>query len=244
MKTTLTHREITLDQPGTTVRLWIDGVGCWIVCPAARVTLGGPVEPGSSQQPADLCLMANLSRQHAAIERLGESYRLQAVAGDVNGRTVGDGAFLRDGDVITLNNVKLKFRQPSVLSASATLTPEGQSWPRMFTAAQTPGSVDGIVLMDEVCLLGPGSDAHVPCPDWEEKVILHRRGGQLWCRTSARAQLDSRTMTDASPLPDGSVVSGDGWRFRVEVTQAATADHAGPSPRRYGDTEGRNEDTY
>lgn len=218
MNHTAPHREIALDQPRTTVRLWIDGVGCWLLCPATRLTLGGPVEPGSSQPPADLCLMANLSRRHATIERIGESYRLLTAGGDVNGRAVRDETFLKDGDVIALgNNVRMQFKQPSVLSASAVLTPDGPSWPRMFTGKQTPGSVDGIVLMDEVCLMGPGSDAHIACPDWDEKVILHRRDGELWCRTSSRAWMDSRVMPDAAPLTDGVVVSGDGWRFRAEL---------------------------
>ncbi|MBX3437435.1 MAG: hypothetical protein KF861_08100 [Planctomycetaceae bacterium] len=212
-----TQREIVLDQPRTMVRLWIDGVGCWLLCPAAQLTLGGPVEPGSKQPTADLCLMANLSRLHATIERSGDSYRLQTAAGEINGRTVRDETFLKDGDILKLGqHVQMRFRQPSVLSASATLSPEACSWPRMFTGSHTPATVDGIVLMDEVCLLGPGSDAHVPCPDWDEKVILHRRDGQLWCRTPARALMDGRPMPDAAPLGDGAVVSGDVWRFRAE----------------------------
>ncbi len=218
MNHTLHNREIALDQPGTTVLLWIDGVGCWMLCPGESVIFGGPVEPGSSRPSADLCLMANLRRQHARIERMGESYRWKTVEGDVNGRTVRGETFLSDGDLLTLGpNVQMRFRQPSVLSASAVLRPDNRTWPRMFAAMQTPGSVDGIVLMDEVCLLGPGADAHVPCPDWAEQVILHRRDEKLWVRTPGRAQLDSRAMTDASPLGDGTVVSGDGWRFRAEV---------------------------
>lgn len=218
MNHTVTQREIVLDQPRTTVRLWIDGVGCWFLHPAERLTFGGPIESGSTEPAADLCLMANLSRRHATIERTGESYRMETAAGEVNGVAVRGETFLKNGDVVTLgNNVRMRFRQPSVLSASAVLTPDGPSWPRMFTAKQTPGTVDGIVLMDEVCLLGPGSDAHIACPDWDDKVILHRRNGGLWCRTSARAQMDSRVMQDAAPLTDGAVVSGDGWRFRAEL---------------------------
>jgi hypothetical protein len=215
------NREIRLDQPGTKVRLWIDGVGCWLLCPGKRVTLGGPVEPGSSQPSADLCLLASLRRHHATFERLGEAYRLETREGQVNSRAVRDETFLSSGDVVTLGqNVRMRFRQPSVLSASAVLTPEMQAWPRMFTAGQTPGSVDGVVLFDEVCLLGPGSDAHIACRDWSETVILHRRDAGLWCRTSARAQIDSRTLHEAAPLSDGVLVSGDGWRFRVEVLES------------------------
>lgn len=209
---------IVVERPGTMVRLWIDGVGCWLVWPSACLTLGGPMEPGSTQSAADLCLMANLSRRHAVIERTGEAYRLQTVAGAVNGRTAGGETFLRDGDLVTLGqNVHLLFRQPSVLSASATLTPQTSSWPRMFSGRQTPGSVDGVVLMEEVCLMGPGQDVHIHCPDWDEQVILHRRDGQLWCRTTALAQKDSRIVNEPAALTDGALVSGEGWRFRAEL---------------------------
>lgn len=218
MNHTLDNREIRVDPPGTFVRLWIDGVGCWVVCPAPSVTLGGPVDPGSSQPPAGLCFLANLRRRHATIERVGESYRLETTDGEVNGRTVQGETFLSSGELITLgSNVVMRFQQPSVLSASAVLTPAGGYWPRMFRGGQTPGSVDGIVLMDEVCLLGPGSDAHVPCPGWEEQIVLHRRDGALWCRASTQAQMDSRAINESAPLGEGVVVSGDSWRFRTEV---------------------------
>src|SRR5690606_34362525 len=60
------------------IQLWIDGVGCWTVFPSEQLTIGGPVEPGSSQAAADLCVLANLRRIHATIERSGESYRLES----------------------------------------------------------------------------------------------------------------------------------------------------------------------
>ncbi len=216
-----TQQDIRVDQPGTTVRFWIDGVGCWLLSPTASLTLGGPVEPGSSKETADVCMLSNLSRLHATLTRVGESYQLQTEHGEVNGRPVRGETYLKDGDVITLGqNVRMKFRLPSVLSTSAVLLPDGQAWPRMFSGKETPGAVDGIVLMDEVALLGPGSDAHVPCADWDEKVILHRRDGQLCVKSAGWMQLDGHTLSEGSALGDGMVVSGDGWRFRAEVVGA------------------------
>ncbi len=198
--------------------LWIDGVGCWMVYSGGRVTIGGPVEPGSSSPAADICLLADLSRQHAAIERVGESYRLEATQARVNRQSVRGETYLRDGETIELgNSLTIPFRTPSVLTATAVLG-GGSALPwRMFRQRGTPGIVDGIVLMDEVCLLGPGSDAHIVCRDWPETVILFRREGALWCRTKAEANVDSGRLMDAAALYDGAVVSGPGWRFRVEA---------------------------
>jgi hypothetical protein len=213
------------DSPGTTmttpgpaielsqtaaVLLWIDGVGCWMVFPGQQVTIGGPVEPGSSQAAADLCALANLRRLHATIERSGESYRLSSV-------DAGEPTFLRDGSEINLGGrLRLGFRVPSVLSQSAVLSPADEPWPRMFTAGRTPASVDGIVLMDEVCLMGAGSDAHVPCRDWDQTVILFRRGGQLWCRSQGEMEIDGQNSAGGRPLHHGAMISGSDWRIRVE----------------------------
>ncbi len=145
--------------PGTgRFLLWIDQVGCWIVYTQPRVTIGGPVEPGSSRPAADICLLANLSRMHAAIERVGDSYRLETEEGRVNQHRVKGSTFLRDGEVIGLRaTLELPFRTPSVLSATAVLGGGSEGPLRMFRQAGVPGMVDGIVLMDEVCLLGPGA---------------------------------------------------------------------------------------
>jgi hypothetical protein len=199
------------------VLLWIDGVGCWMVFPGGQVTIGGPVEPGSSQAAADLCVLANLRRLHATIERSGESYRLSSV-------DAGEPTFLRDGSEINLGGrFKMHFRVPSVLSQTAVLSPAGEAWPRMFTAGRTPASVDGIVLMDEVCLLGAGNDAHVPCRDWDQTVILFRRQGQLWCRSQGEIEVDGEPVTTGRPLSNGSVVGSAGWRFRVEAVPKVAA---------------------
>ena len=69
---------IRFDQ-ASAILLWIDGVGSWIAFPGEQVTIGGPVQPGSSQPAADLCVLANLRRLHATIERTGETYRLLSV---------------------------------------------------------------------------------------------------------------------------------------------------------------------
>ena len=211
-------KPIVLDETAA-VLVWIDGVGCWIAFPGERVTIGGPVEPGSSRPAADLCVLANLRRQHGTIQRLGEAYQLQTVDGD-------DQRLLTDGEEISLGGqFSMQIRLPSVLSRTATLVPANLSWPRMFAGPNTPVSVDGLVLLEEVCLLGQGADAHIPCPDWEETVVLYRRNGQLWCRSQQALEVDGHEQSDGGALSNGSVVEGEGWRFRVEAVAKEGIDH-------------------
>lgn len=205
--------EIDLDQTQA-ILLWIDGVGSWMMYSGEQVTIGGPVEPSSSQPAADLCVLANLRRRHAMLERTGETWRLLMADG-------GDATYLRDGTEFNLGgNLQMRFRVPSVLSQSAVLRPSAEPWPRMFTGGRTPASIDGVVLMDQVCLLGSGGDAHVPCADWTETVILFRRGRQMWCRSEGNIDIDGHPAVGGACLSNGSVVSGEGWRFRVEAVEA------------------------
>ena len=200
---------IMLDET-TAVLLWIDGVGSWMMFPGERVTIGGPVEPGSSQATADLCVLANLRRQQGTIERSGEAYRFTSA-------DLAEELLLADGSDVPLGpDVNMGVRMPSVLSQTASLVPSGRPWPRMFAGRRTPASIDGLVLLEQVCLMGPGADAHVPCLDWPVTVILFRRNGQLWCRSQDPIQVDGTEHTEACALSDGAVVGGNGWRFRVE----------------------------
>lgn len=194
----------------TALLLWIDGVGCWMVFPRAEVTIGGPVEPGASQGGADLCVLANLRRQQGTIERTGESWRW--IAADSS-----EPQFLKDGQIIDVaGKLAMTLRIPSVLSLTAVLTPGASPWPRMFSGRRTPLAVDGIVLMDEVCLLGPGSDAHIPCRDWQETVILFRRNDQLWCRSQGDLIVDGETVSGSRLVGEGAVLGGPGYHFRIE----------------------------
>jgi hypothetical protein len=191
------------------VRLWIDGVGAWVVQLSRRLTIGGPVDPAAGHAGSDLSLLAPLGRQQAVLECTGERWQLLAEDARVGGRPIAGSAFLADGDEITLTgDVRLRFRQPSVLTPTAVLT---------FASGHRPSlRIDGVVLLDEVCLLGPGADAHIRCCDWTETVILFRRDGGLWVRSRGGLRVNEVSVMEAAPAGHGAVVSGSGFRFRVE----------------------------
>jgi hypothetical protein len=187
--------------------LWIDGVGAYLLCLGDRITFGGPQGSGIS---ADLPLLANLSRRHATVVRSGEGYLLEAHSGvRVADRTVHEQTNLNDGYEIQLGeNVRLRFRLPSALSTTANIDFESDHRPSQ--------SVDGVILMDETCLLGPGRENHVWCPDWSESVLLFRQGGGIWCKSRADICVDGQPAREGRKLNAGSVVTGVDLRFRIE----------------------------
>lgn len=188
--------------------LWIDGVGGFLVCLAPRVTIGGSRPDG---QNADLPLMSNLSRIHATLLRGSEGYVLESHGAlKVAGRPMNDRVFLTSDRELELgSSVKLKFRLPSVLSMTAAL--EFQS------AHRPPHSLDGVVLMEDNCLIGPGRDNHIRCPNWTETVLLYRRGDQLWCKSRGDVFVEKSLARSGAPLRPGQIVTGKELRFRLEA---------------------------
>jgi hypothetical protein len=202
-------------QPGDAQKhlLWIDRVGCWMLMLKDRVTIGGPgsVKPGSANsEHADIPLLAQLSRKHATLERDGENYVLQAHSPvSISGRAIHDKIDLHDGYELQLGStVRLKFRLPTVMSGSARIE---------FASDHRPKhAVDGVVLMDETCLLGPHDDNHIRCPGWSNNVVLYRKGDQLWCKSREELFIGGKRASPAGMVPTGAVVQGADFRFRIE----------------------------
>jgi len=188
--------------------LWVDGVGALLLCLGDRVTIGGPADP---EKQADVSLLANLSRRHATFVRSGEGYLLEPIGPTwVGHRQISETTPLASGyDIRMGNNVQLKFRLPSVLSGTAVLE---------FVSDHRPVvSVDGIVMMEDNCLLGPGRDQHVICPGWTESLVLFRRNGQFWCKSRNPVSVCGKPSPEGGPIHPGDVVAnGAEVRFRIE----------------------------
>lgn len=197
--------------PPREARLWIDGVGTWLLWLPERLSIGGPPALTSSCPPADLPLLADLARIHATIHRHPDYYLLALERdGMVNGRPVGREVLLRGGEEITLGrDVRLRFEVPSPLSASARVT---------FLSGHRPVErIDGLVLLAETCLLGAAPDHHIVCPEVATPVVLYRKGGGLWCRSSEEWRLEGRSLTGAAPLGPGVLVASESMTFRIEM---------------------------
>ena len=194
--------------------LWIDGIGSYLVCLQNRVTIGGPCFGSSNQGQgvSDLTLLSSLSRKHASVVREGDGYVLEAHSTTkVLGRDVGERTLLSDNYEIELGgSVRLRFRLPSVLSSSARL--------EFLSDHRPPQSVDGVVLMDETGLLGPGSENHIHCHDWADTVLIFRKGDELWCKSRMDIFVGDQLVTKAARLQSGDTVNGPELRFRMEAT--------------------------
>jgi len=172
-----------------------------------EVTIGGSGSTGS----ADVALMANLARKHATVQRSGESYVLQAHAPvHAGGKAVHGSVDLTDDQELLLGeSVRLKFRMPTVMSGSARIE---------FLSDHRPKhAVDGIVIMDETCLLGPHADNHVRCPGWKDTVLLYRKQGEVWCKARSDIFVDGRHIPGGGPVRAGATVEGQDIRFRWEA---------------------------
>lgn len=186
--------------------LWIDGVGGYLVCLGESVTLG----QSSPEWTVDIPIQADLSRRHARIERRGDGYVIEPLQMTrVNGQVLRGQMLLSDGDEIQLGQaVRLRFRQPHALSASARLD--------FLSHHRTQPKADGILLMAESCVLGPKWQNHVVCRDWEGDVVLYRRDGELYCRAMNPIEIDGQTCDGRGRLQRNAHVSGNDFSLSLE----------------------------
>jgi hypothetical protein len=187
-------------------RLWVDGVGGYLVCLSPRVTLGQATTDG----PVDVPLFADVSRLHAELTRDAEGYVLESAREvQVNGRPVKR-MTLSNGDRITLGSTcQFVFRKPVPVSPTAKL--------ELVSGHRLPQAVDGVLLMAEALVMGREGKAHVVLPDEVPAAVsLYRAKDGLGVRFDGAFTVDGRPCKGRSPLPVPSVVSADSFSFAVE----------------------------
>jgi tetratricopeptide (TPR) repeat protein len=192
-------------EPAQRFLLWIDGVGGYLVCLANRVTVGQATSDGY----VDVPLFADISRLHAALTRENGSYVLEAMRPvQVNGQPA-EKALLRPNDRITLGTTcQLVFRQPAPVSASARLD--------LTSGQRLPLSVDGIILMADTLLLGPGQQMHVTMPDLKHPMVLYRHKDGLGVRCPGPLLIDGLRCQERGLLRPTSSVSGEDFSLALE----------------------------
>lgn len=194
--------------PGPSGRflLWVDAVGGYLMCLDDEVVLGRSAPDGT----ADVQVLGDLARRHATVVRSGDGYVIQAHhATYVNGRKVVDAAPLRHGDVVRLGgSVELEFRQPSPISSTARL--------ELVSRHRLPLAVDGVILMAETCIIGPGRQAHIPAPNTGSDIVVYRQGPALWCRAPGEFEVDGQFAQGRTALTLSSSVLGQGYSFSLE----------------------------
>jgi hypothetical protein len=187
--------------------LWVDGVGGYLVCTSNEVTLGQPV-PGTQ---VDVPILADISRRHATIRRDSENYLLDPLRPvKINGRTIEGPTTLTDGSLIELGSgLQLRFRRPHPLSATARLD--------FVSRHRSQPAADGILLLADSCILGPGNGAHVPCRNWSHDLLIYQQEDQLYCRTTGKLEIDGVAVPDANgPISRKSRLTGDDFSLTLE----------------------------
>lgn len=201
-------------------KLWVDGVGCWRIWLPEQFTIGGPASPASETRTgerggADFALLADLSRRHAIVTRVGESFRIEGTGREtggitLNGKQLVGGRYLAHGDEVLLGrDVRFRFRQPSELSPSATWVCESGHRP--------VERVDGVVFMNQTCLLGAGKEQHIVVPAAEATAVLFRREGKFWFRTAGEWSCNHTALSGPRMLSSGDVIRFGECQFRIEL---------------------------
>ena len=186
--------------------LWVDGVGGYLVCLSPRITFGQATADG----PVDVPLFADVSRLHAEISRDGEGYVVESgKAVLVNGKDVTR-SVLGPGDRVTLGaTCQFLFTRPVAVSLTARLD--------LTSGHRLPTAVEGVILMGNELMLGPGPEAHVILPDADKPVLIYRSKDGLGVRVPGKAfRVDDRPLTDRAPLPLPAAVVADAFSFAVE----------------------------
>jgi hypothetical protein len=197
--------------PHSQFLLWVDGVGGYLVCREDEIVIG-QASPESAQGPnrLDVAIRGDLSRKHAIIHRRGDAYTIEPFATMlINGRRIHDCTLLSDGAEITLGeNIRLRFRQPHPLSATARL--------EFLSRHRTQPFSDAVLLMAESCVLGPQERNHVVCRDWRHDLVLYEQGEGLYCRTGQQVQIDGRLCDGRAPVEWNSQIVGDNFSVTIE----------------------------
>jgi hypothetical protein len=186
--------------------LWIDGVGGYLVCLGHRVTLGQAVPDAA----VDVALLADVSRLHATLTRDSEAYLLRALRPTrVNGKSV-ETALLRNGDVVTLGeSCQLQFQQPVPVSNSARLDLVGGHRLRV--------AVEGVLLMADTLVLGPGRHVHVSMPELKEPLVLFRQENGLGIRGGSQVAINGQSVGERGLLEMGARVVGEEFSLALEA---------------------------
>jgi len=186
--------------------LWIDGVGGFLLCLGNRLTLGQAV----ADNPVEIPLVADVSRTHATVTRDPEGYVLEALrAVRVNNQETKR-ALLRSGDRLTLgSSCQLVFGQPVPISTTARLN--------LASGHRFPLALDGVLLMGETILLGPGPQTHIVVPELRRNVVLYRHRDALGVRADgASLSVNGQPGLTRAVLTERATVQSEDLSFAVE----------------------------
>jgi hypothetical protein len=85
-----------------------------------------------------------------------------------------------------------------------------------------------VILVDDTCLLGPGRDCHIRCPEWDDSVILiHRRSDWLVHSPQLDLEINGKRLRGKTAITDGEIVTGPDLRFHIESLAVESSNRGG-----------------
>lgn len=200
---------VNLSQPVSACRLWIDGVGCWVLNFDHPLVLGNPLPLAS--HAFKLGINGNLRTEHLRLEHVDGHWLADPLgAVHLNERPLASREFLQSSNQLTLGeDVQLRLQTPNSLSPSATL--------QLESGHRFAEGVNGVVLFQQTCLLGAGRKNHIDCRKWRSELVFFTRGGQLFCKSSADdISVNDQPIGRMAVVTDKAHLQGTDWSIRVE----------------------------
>ncbi|HBV63260.1 MAG TPA: hypothetical protein DEF45_09590 [Rhodopirellula sp.] len=155
----------TPQSPVSRWRLWVDGCGGYLLVTGVQWSVGGL----SRASTVDICVQADWPRLAGQISRRGADYFWQGQ------RSADQKILLTDGTQVPVDGSALMtLGKPSQLSDTAVLALNGHH--------RFDQHVDGVVLVRETILVGPGSDCHLRCRDASDRAILQLKDNQWYAK--------------------------------------------------------------
>ena len=112
------------------------------------------------------------------------------------------------GDRLTLGAAcQFTFERPVPLSTTAKL--------QLQSGQRLPLSLDGILLMAETLIIGPGKQAHIQC-EIDKQIVLFRAKDGLGVRYDGSFKVDGKPVRDRTNLAQTATVNGPDFNFALE----------------------------
>lgn len=186
--------------------LWIDGVGGFLVCTNPLVTVGRAI-PNCE---IDIPVQGDLRRRHLQLKRVGGRFLVRDLnRAESNSKDLEHWDLLNDGQAIDLQHgVGLRFSQTHPLGNSARLE---------FTSRhRTEPWSDAILLMGDALVLGADKSSHIVCGDWTQKLVIFRKGDEIYLRAAGTLDVNGSSHIGDVLLQDKVRIVGDEFAISCE----------------------------
>jgi hypothetical protein len=186
-------------------RIWLDGVGCRLLWFRDVLPIGRKESTARDRQAGDyrLCFEEVQDREPIHWGRTGSVEWIDADRDCRLNEEQRPGRTPLHGPtgIQLAPELFLEWNRPSPLSPSSVL---------QFRNRRSLDHVEGVVLFQQSCLLGPAESCHIAAELWECVWLLFAQAQGLWIRPR------TAVATEAQPVFDQQILTLDDWRVRFE----------------------------